>query len=358
MFDHPAFDAHERVTFFSDAATGLRGIVAVHSTKLGPGMGGCRAWRYADTAAALTDALRLSRGMSYKNAVAGLPLGGAKAVILKEGAAPLSEAQLEAFGAVVQGLGGAYVTAEDVGISERDMLAVARRTTFVSGITQPHAAGFGGDPSPKTALGVFLGMRSAVRARLGRTDLAGLKVAVQGLGNVGLHLCDHLHRAGAKLVVADLNAAAVEMACTRFGATAVSVGEILFQDVDVLAPCALGAIFDETSIRRIRAHVIAGAANNQLRTDTDGRRLHDVGILYAPDYVINAGGIIAAGLQYLKETDAAHVNARIAGIERTLDDLFARSIATNTPTNVIADAMARERLAAGPRPDGGMRIAA
>jgi leucine dehydrogenase len=349
MFDTDAFDAHERVSYFSDAASGLRAIIAIHSTALGPAMGGCRAWQYADAASATTDALRLSRGMSYKNAIAGLPLGGGKAVILRNGTAPLSDALFEAFGEAVQSLGGAYVTAEDVGVSERSMVAVSRRTAYVSGLPQLRSShDVGGDPSPKTAIGVFLGMRAAIRVRLGRDDFAGLRVAVQGLGNVGMHLCDHLHRAGAQLVVADINPAAVELAVARFGATAVAISDILFQPVDVLAPCALGAILDAQSIPLLRTKVIAGAANNQLLTDADGQRLFEAGILYAPDYVLNAGGIISAGLEYLKEKDPNVVTARIAKIESTLDQLFARSAASNTPTNVIADAMARDILAAGP----------
>lgn len=348
MFDSNSFDSHEHVSFFSDAATGLEAIVAIHSTALGPAMGGCRAWHYADSASALTDALRLSRGMSYKNAIAGLPLGGGKAVILRNGAEPISDAQFEAFGDAVQRLGGAYVTAEDVGVSMRSMVTVSRRTRFVSGL--PPLAGaneIGGDPSPKTALGVFLGIRAAVRARLGRNDLTDLRVAVQGLGNVGFHLCEHLHAAGAKLVVADINMAAVEKACMQFGAKAVPVGEIIFQDVDVFAPCALGAILDVDSIPGIRASVIAGAANNQLRTDADGQRLFDANILYAPDYVINAGGIISAGLEYLGEKDPRVVKSRIEKIEQTLTEMFERSAATRTATNVIADSTARELIAAG-----------
>lgn len=347
MFDNIAFDAHEKVTFFRDRSTGLRGIVAVHSTALGPAMGGCRAWHYEDTAAALTDALRLSRGMSYKNAVAGLPLGGGKAVLMRNGSEPLTDAMFEAFGEVVQSLGGSYVTAEDVGVSVRHMAVVATRTAHVSGLPPQSAATLiGGDPSPHTARGTFLGIRAAVRARLNRSDLRGLTVAVQGLGNVGRHLCQLLHEAGAELVVADINPASVEYVCKQYAATPVHVDDILFQHVDVVAPCALGAVLDEGSIAKLEAKVVAGAANNQLRTDADGQRLFDAGILYAPDYVINAGGIIAAGLEYLKEKNPAVVAARVANIEPTLQRLFEKSQASRTPTNVIADATARELLAA------------
>lgn len=357
MFDNDAFDAHEKVTFFRDAATGLRGIVAVHSTILGPAMGGCRAWTYTDPASALTDALRLSRGMSYKNAVAGLPLGGGKAVLMRETDAPLTDTMFEVFGDVVQGLGGIYVTAEDVGVSMRHMSVVASRISYVGGLPPTGAAaGIGGDPSPHTARGTFLGIRAAVRARLGRTDLRGLTVAVQGLGNVGRHLCEFLHEAGAELVVADINLASVDHICKTYRATAVHVDDILFQNVDVVAPCALGAVFDETSIARLETKVVAGAANNQLRTDDDGQRLSDSGILYAPDYVINAGGIISCGLEYLREHRASVIAARVANIEVTLQQLFEKSRSCGLPTHQIADAMARERLSAG-RPADAKRAA-
>lgn len=348
MFENKAFDAHEKVTFFHDAATGLSGIVAVHSTALGPAMGGCRAWHYADSASALTDALRLSRGMSYKNAVAGLALGGGKAVIMRNGNQPVTDAMFEAFGDVVQSLGGSYVTAEDVGVSVRHMVIVATRTSYVGGLPPPAAAsGLGGDPSPHTARGTFLGIRAAVRARLSRTHLKGLTVAVQGLGNVGRYLCEYLRHAGAELVVVDINPAAVEFVCKQYGATPVPVDDILFQHVDVLAPCALGAVLDEASIARLHAKVVAGAANNQLCADADGQRLFEAGILYAPDYVINAGGIIACGLEYLKEKNAAVIASRVANIETTLGGLFEESRSSHTATNVIADTTARARLAAG-----------
>jgi leucine dehydrogenase len=348
MFDHPSFDGHEHVALFFDGATGTRGIIAIHSTARGPAMGGCRAWRYPDASAAMTDALRLSRGMSYKNAVAGLPLGGGKAVLLKDDA-PLDDATFEAFGEALEKLGGRYITAEDVGVSERNMVAVSRRTSYVTGLPQRASAGVGGDPSPHTALGVYLGLRAAVKARLNRADLHGVSVAVQGLGSVGRNLCRHLHEAGAKLIVADINPTAVRHVCDAYGAMVVPVDEILFQPVDVVSPCALGAILDTQSIPKISAKIIAGGANNQLRTDADGQRLVDAGILYAPDYVINAGGIISVGLEYLGETDPGVVSARVKGIASTLETIFTGSRATGRATNLIADEMARQRL--GQRPE-------
>ena len=344
MFSSKAFDSHEGVTFFSDAATGLKGIIAIHSTALGPAAGGCRAWAYESEEAALQDVLRLSRGMSFKNAVAGLPLGGGKAVIIREPGKPVTEAQFEAFGRVVDRLHGAYVTAEDVGVSVADMSCVARSTPYVSGLSS-HGDTAGGDPSPKTAYGVYCGILAAVRARLGRSDLQGLRVAVQGLGSVGRHLCENLHKAGARLVVADLDPAACDKVRERFGAEVVSPEEILFQEVDVLSPCAMGGVFNALSIPRLRTPVIAGGANNQLASPEDGLALHARGILYAPDYVINAGGIICVASEYLRSGSEDEVWKRVAGIEQTLAGIFAESKAAGVPPHVIADALALKRMA-------------
>lgn len=341
MFETKAFDGHEAVHFFSDEPTGLKGIIAIHSTARGPAFGGCRVWSYANSEQALNDVLRLSRGMSFKNAVAGLPFGGGKAVIIRNAGEQISDAQFEAFGRVVEGLSGKYITAEDVGVSVKSMSMVAKRTRFVSGLSHDDA---GGDPSPRTAYGVFCGIKAAVKVKLGRDDLAGLRVAVQGLGNVGRHLCSMLREAGATLIVADVNESAVAAAQKDFSAKAVSVDEILFQDVDVISPCALGGILNADSIERIKAKVIAGGANNQLATDADGQRLHERGILYAPDFVINAGGIISATAEYLHEFKEAEVMSRVANIGKTLTNIFSRAADTNTPTNVVADQIARERL--------------
>lgn len=345
MFSSKAYDGHENVTFFSDAASGVRGIIAIHSTALGPAAGGCRAWAYESEEAALQDVLRLSRGMSYKNAVAGLPLGGGKAVILREPGKPVSAAQFEAFGRAVERLRGAYVTAEDVGVSVADMACVARSTSHVSGLSS-HGGSAGGDPSPKTAYGVYCGIVAAAHARLGRDDLAGLRVAVQGLGSVGRHLCENLHQAGARLVVSDIDASACARIRERFGAEVVPPDAILFQDVDVVSPCALGGILDAQSIPRLRAPIVAGGANNQLAGPEDGLALHARGILYAPDYVINAGGIICAASEYLRSASEEQVWQHVTRIGQTLADIFAESKATGTPPHVIADALALRRIGA------------
>ncbi len=342
LFDAPDYDAHEAVHFVADPASGLRAIVAVHSTHRGPAAGGCRWWSYADDAAALTDALRLSRGMSYKNAMAGLPMGGGKAVVFRDSATK-SEALLEAFGAAVESLGGRYVTAEDVGMSDADMTVIARRTAHVSGL--PAAGGAaGGNPGPSTAQGVFVGMRAAVRHALGRDDFAGVHVAIQGLGSVGGGVAERLKAAGAELTVADLDEARAAAVATALGARRVDVTEITRVAADVFSPNALGAVLDEATIAALDVRIVAGAANNQLATPADGARVQARGILYAPDYVINAGGIINVVAEYLGRGDAASVAASIAGIEPRLAAIFAEADATGQATDAVADAQARRLI--------------
>ena len=344
VFSNPGFDNHERVLFCRDEPTGLCAIIAIHSTALGPAAGGTRLWTYANDDDALYDVLRLSQGMSYKNAMAGLKFGGGKAVIMKTPDFDGSDALFECFGEFVDTLGGDYITAEDVGMSEEIMATIARKTRHVSGL--PLQSGkAGGDPSPKTAYGLCCGIRSAVKAGLGREDLRGVRVAIQGVGNVGYHLCKLLHAAGATLLVSDLDDARVDRVCGEFGAERVSSADILYADADVLAPCALGAILHEESIPRIRARIIAGGANNQLRSPEDGQRLADAGILYAPDYVINAGGVISITCEYLGEVDEAGVTDLVAQIGPRLAGIFEEAARTGEPTNVIADRQARKIMA-------------
>jgi leucine dehydrogenase len=343
MFDNPNFDAHERVVFAEDKESGLRAIVAVHSTRRGPGAGGCRFWNYRSSADALTDALRLSRGMSYKNAMAGLPLGGGKAVVMVDGGHPKSPRLLEAFGRLVDSLEGRYITAEDVGATVSDMEVVATQTPYVSGLPRT-AVDADGNPAPKTALGVYLGIKAAVQFQLGRSSLRGIAVGVQGLGGVGYALCSLLAADGASLRVADIRPETVQRACKEFSALASQPNEILFERVDVLSPCALGAVFDSNTIPRVQATIIAGAANNQLATAADGARLHAAGVLYAPDYVINAGGIISVGREYLGGASVASIEAEISRIPERLTEIFARSRAENRPTSDIADEMAKRLI--------------
>ena len=348
IFDMREFDGHELVVFGHDATPGLRAIIAVHSTARGPAAGGCRMWPYASTAEAVADVLRLSRGMSYKNALAGVPFGGGKAVIIGEAHEAKTPPLLEAFGRFVDSLAGRYITAEDVGTTIADMAHVARATRYVSGLgAAPGRAG--GDPGPKTALGVYLGIKAALRFRLGRADLDGVTVAVQGAGGVGYHLCGQLAAEGARLFVADVRRAAVQRACEQFGARAVAVEDILALDVDVLAPCALGGVLNIESIPRLRARIIAGAANNQLAQGQDGAALQAAGILYAPDYVINAGGIISVSREYHGGATEAQVIADIHAIPVRLTEIFERARRENRTTNAVADEMARERLGRPPR---------
>lgn len=343
-FSNSAFDDHERVLFCRDAATGLHAIIAIHSTALGPAAGGCRQWSYASDDDALYDVLRLSRGMSYKNAMAGLRFGGGKAVILKSADFSPSDAFYERFGDFVDSLHGDYVTAEDVGMSVSIMETIARRTKYVSGLPKRDGRA-GGDPSPKTSFGIFKGIEAAVKFRLQRDSLDGVTVAVQGVGNVGYYLCSYLAEAGARLIVADIDTARVQRVVDEFNATAVSLNDILFQEVDVVAPCALGAILTATSIPRLQTSIVAGGANNQLETDADGRRLADAGILFAPDYVINGGGIINVASEYYGDVDEDEVMNRVAAIGPRLTGIFQEAAKSGRPTNEIADAQARRIIA-------------
>ena len=356
LFQMRDFDAHEQVMFGCDPASGLHAIIAIHSTALGPAAGGCRMWPYSAAADAVSDALRLSRGMSYKNAMAELPFGGGKAVIIGDPREKTRQ-RLEAFGRLVDSLGGRYITAEDVGTTTTDMEQVARVTRFVSGLDRESGRqknstmSVDGDPGPKTALGVFLGLQAAVRFRLGRESLEGLKVAVQGLGGVGYPLCQLLAAEGASLIVADSRPGAARRVCAELGALEVPAAAILSQDADVFAPCALGAILDSRSIPTLRARVVAGAANNQLARDEDGEALMRAGVLYAPDYVINAGGIISVAHEYRGGTGWAQVKAEIDRIPARLAEIFERARRESRPTSAIADEMAISRLAAtGLRP--------
>ncbi len=345
LFTLPDFDGHEQVLFGHDPATGLRAIIAIHSTALGAAAGGCRMWPYPSSDEALTDALRLSRGMSYKNAMAELDLGGGKAVILGDARVHKSPALFAAFGRLVDTLGGRYITAEDVGTTTVDMQQVATTTRFVSGLARGRGE-VGGDPGPKTALGVFLGIQAAVRFQLGRS-LDGLTVAVQGLGGVGQPLCRLLVAEGARLLVADARAEQAERVREELGATVVPAQTLLEQPAEVFAPCALGAILNAQSIPRLRARVVAGAANNQLACANDGEALMRAGILYAPDYVINAGGIINVAHEYRGGSTEVAVRAAIEKIPERLTQIFERARRDTLPTSTVADQMARERLQAG-----------
>ncbi|MDH0892958.1 MULTISPECIES: Glu/Leu/Phe/Val dehydrogenase dimerization domain-containing protein [unclassified Pseudomonas] len=346
VFTHIDFDNHEQVVFGHDQASGLKAIIAIHDTTLGPALGGCRMWNYADDDEALRDVLRLSRGMTYKSALARLPLGGGKAVIIGDPRHDKSEALFQAMGDFVDSLGGRYITAADSGTGVAEMQIMAERTRHVAGAGQREAFGGGtrdGDPSPSTAYGVFVGIRAAVRHRLGRGDLKGLKVAIQGVGQVGFGLARYLKDAGAELWVTDIHAANQRRAVDQLDARAVSQQEIFGLDVDVFAPCALGAIINPQTLEALRAPIVAGAANNQLASPELAEQLRRRDCLYAPDYAINAGGIIDVCYERTGGS-AAELKAHIEGIESTLDEIFARSTAEGATTTAVADRMARERL--------------
>lgn len=343
----PDFDDHEGVHLFSDRASGLSAIIAIHSSALGPAAGGVRFWHYADHRAAITDALRLSRGMSYKNAMASLPMGGGKGVVLADRpGAEITTAQLEAFGRAVESLGGRYVTAEDVGMSEARMKVVATQTRHVSGL--PVAAGSaGGDPGPVTARGVYLGVKAAAQRGLGADSMAGVRVAIQGVGSVGGGLARLLAADGAKLVLADVNAERAKALAAELGAVAIDADAIATLETDIFSPNALGAILTETSIPALRCKVVAGGANNQLATRADGTLLQERGILYAPDYVINAGGIINVGLEYLGQGDRAEVDARVSRIPGRLIEVWDESDRSGDPQSDVADRIAQRLIGRG-----------
>lgn len=349
VYTHKEFNNHQQIAFFNDRQSGLRAIIAVHNTNLGPALGGCRMWPYSSEDEALSDVLRLSRGMTYKSAIANLKLGGGKAVIIGDPRTDKSDALLYAMGDFIEGLGGRYITAEDSGTSVIDILKMGERTSYVSGINK--ASDHGGDPSPSTAYGVFVSLREAVTYKLGRSNLKGLKVAIQGLGNVGYRLAEYLHEAGALLYVTDIIQASVDRAVRELGATVVTGDEIFGLDVDVFAPCALGAAINDKTIGQLKAGIIAGAANNQLATVDHGHQLHKKGILYTPDYVVNAGGIIDVYYQrkmsepgYSAQNYASDLAAKVEEIGDTLKEIFDRSAAENIPTFMVADRVAEERF--------------
>jgi leucine dehydrogenase len=346
VFSHPEFDNHEHLSFFCDPETGLKAIVAIHNTSRGPALGGCRMFPYASDEEALRDVLRLSRGMTYKSALANLDLGGGKSVIIGDPRKQKSEALLEAMGKHLEGLGGQYIAAEDSGTSVPDLKVMGRHTKHVAGVVE-HTGFDGqpsnGDPSPTTAYGTFVGLKAAVKHKLGREDLTGLKVAIQGVGNVGYRLAQHLREAGAELWVYDIHQENMQRAVDELGAHAASSEDILFLPVDVVAPCAMGAVLNDDSIPRLQATVIAGAANNLLQRSDHDQALKDRDILYAPDFVINAGGIIDV---FYERTGGSpeEVRAHVEGIGQTLAEIFSRSDSSGVPTGSVANTLAEERF--------------
>ncbi|MEX2333539.1 MAG: Glu/Leu/Phe/Val dehydrogenase dimerization domain-containing protein [Pseudohongiella sp.] len=338
MFDKIERADLNELHFRHDKSSGLRAIIAIHNTRLGPALGGCRFITYDSDDDAIEDVIRLARGMSYKAAIANVPQGGGKAVILKP-LEPFDRQELfQAFGSFIHDLGGRYITAVDSGSLITDMDEVALNTPYVSGTTRD-----GHDPSPVTALGVYAGICAAVQHQLGRTSLKGLRIAVQGLGNVGYALAALLHKDGARLIVSDVDERRVQRCVSEFGAEAVDSNSIYGVDCDLFAPCGLGGVINARTIPQLRCSIVAGAANNQLSDDGQGEVLHKKGILYAPDYVINAGGLIQVSLGYLKKP-ASEINQRTLALGGTLTDLFERSRADNVSPEQIANRVAESLL--------------
>lgn len=348
------YDDHETIRRCEDPETGLVAYIGVHNRNIGPALGGCRMRPYESDAAAITDVLRLSRGMTYKNALAGLPLGGGKAVIIGDPFKDKSEALMRAMGRAVQSLNGHYITAEDSGTHEDDMIAMAHETKFVVGLPpQPGTVGhdLGGNPSPVTAWGVFNGLRAGVRRRYGSDALTGLKVAVQGLGAVGHGLCRYLHQEGVELIVTDIRPAVVEQVCAELpGTRSVSPDEIFGVEANVFSPCALGAQLNRDTIPQMKVDIIAGAANNQMATAEDEDRVAQKGMLYVPDYAINAGGVIAVCYEYFAATGAhpagtpltrAAMMDHVGQIGDTIERIFQLAEAENLTTGRAADQLAR-----------------
>jgi leucine dehydrogenase len=329
---------HEQIVFCHEPAAGYKGIIAIHNTTLGPALGGTRFWHYATDEEAVIDALRLARGMTYKAAVAGLNLGGGKAVIIGDNRTTKREMLFRAHGRFVESLGGRYITAEDVGTSVEDMSYVEMETDYVTGL-----AGGLGDPSPVTAWGVFRGIRAGAREKLGSDDLNGVTVAVQGLGHVGHYLCGYLDEVGAKLVVTDIDQQRVQSVVDEFGATAVAPDAIYSVEAPIFAPCALGAVINDVTLPQFRFQVIAGGANNQLKEERHGDLLTEKGILYAPDYVINAGGLINVYGE-MNGWDAERAKRKAGEIYQTLTDLFEIAKEQGLPTYEAADRLAERRI--------------
>jgi leucine dehydrogenase len=347
VFESIDFAAHEQVVFAADPSIGMKAIIAVHSTALGPAIGGCRIQPYEDEAAALRDVLRLSLGMTLKAAVAGVPFGGAKMVVIADPRRDKDQALLSAIGVAIERLGGRYITGEDVGTTVEDMASVRKTTAHVMGL--PEALGGSGDPSPRTALGCLVGIKAAVRHRLGKTSLGGMRVSVQGLGNVGWSLCKLLAGEGALLTVSDVRGDLVQSAVQSFAAEAVSDPQGIYGvETDVFAPCALGAVINDATEPLLKTKIIAGGANNQLADEVrHGGRLKERGILYAPDYVINAGGMIQLALEKAGTLDWKEVNGRVRTIGDTLTQIFQQADRTNIAPSEAARRLAQSRLQSG-----------
>lgn len=341
IFDYMEKYDYEQLVFCHDETSGLKAIICIHDTTLGPALGGTRMWTYDSEADAIEDALRLGRGMTYKNAAAGLNLGGGKTVVIGDPKKDKSEELFRALGRFIQGLNGRYITAEDVGTSVEDMDIIHEETRFVTGVSP--AFGSSGNPSPVTAYGVYRGMKAAAKEAFGDDSLKDKVVAIQGVGHVAYSLCKHLHEEGAKLIVTDINKENVDRAVQEFGAEAVHPDEIYDVECDIFSPCALGAVINDETIDRLKCKVVAGSANNQLKDERHGNMLEEKGIVYAPDYVINAGGVINVAdelLGYNRE----RAMKKVEGIYDNILKVFEIAKRDGIPSYLAADRMAEERI--------------
>jgi leucine dehydrogenase len=341
IFEYMQKYEYEQLVFCHDEASGLKAIIAIHDTTLGPALGGTRMWTYATEEAAIEDALRLARGMTYKAAAAGLNLGGGKTVVIGNPKTDKSEALFRALGRYIESLNGRYITAEDVGTTVTDMDYVHQETDYVTGVSE--AYGSSGNPSPMTAFGCFRGLQAAAKEAFGTEDLNGKTVAVQGVGNVGYYLCKHLHEAGAKLIVTDINQEAIDRVVTEFGAQVVAPNEIFSVECDIFSPCALGAIINDETIPQFKCKVIAGSANNQLKEERHGDIIHEMGIVYAPDYVINAGGLINVADE-LEGYNAERARKKVDNIYNIISNIFEIAKREGIPSYKAADRMAEQRI--------------
>ena len=333
---------YEQLVLCQDANSSLKAIIAIHDTTLGPALGGARMWTYETENEAIEDALRLAKGMTYKNAAACLNLGGGKAVIIGNPQKDKSEELFRSFGRYVQSLNGRYITAEDVGTTEQDMDIIYQETNFVTGTSV--APGSSGDPSPVTAYGIYLGIKASTKVSFGNDSLEGKKIAVQGVGQVAFTLCDYLPKEGAQLIVTDINKEAVKRAVDRFNAKVVDPNDIYDVDCDIFSPCALGAIINDDTISRLKAKVVAGSANNQLKSNEHGEKLYEKGIIYAPDYVINAGGVINIADELNGSYNQQRAMNKVATIYNNLLKIFDISAKDNIPTHLAADRLAEQRI--------------
>jgi len=341
VFNTADFKDHERVTFVNDSSIGLRAIIAIHNTTLGPALGGCRMWKYHDEEEALRDVLRLSRGMTYKASMAGIKLGGGKCVILGDGQTEKTPELMKSIGRAINNLNGEYITGPDIGTGVEDMTTVYEETKYAIGVSVDK--GGYGDPSPSTARGVFMGIKAALKHKFGSSDTKGIKVAIQGVGHVGYNLCRLLSETGAELLVSDVKPQKVERVKVEFGAISVDINDIYDADVDIFSPCAFGAVINDKTIPKFKAKIIAGGANNQLDKDQHGAALKEKGIVYLPDYAVNGGGLVQVAAEWFREDYKAYM-PKIDAIYDTCTELIIRAEADDIPTNIAADRIAEERI--------------